>query len=125
MSHLRALVLFAAAVALAGCSSGAADKAGGSGAARVLSIGDSNSSDQSDTAAIQHFAAQVDKRSGGSLRIHITYGAAGSATPYVEERVIRAVQSGRFDLGWTGARAWDEVGVKSFRALQAPFLITS
>src|SRR5262249_40948591 len=28
------------------------------------------------------------------------------------------------DLGWIGTRAWDELGVKSFQALQAPFLIT-
>ena len=60
-----------------------------------------------------------------TLRVRITYVAAGTATPYVEERTIAAVRGGRFDLGWIGARAWDEVGVKSFRALQAPFLITS
>ncbi len=125
MSRLRALVLLATAAALAGCSSGAADKAGGSKAPRVLTLGDSDASDQPDTAAIQHFAAQVEKLSGGSLRIDIRYQAAGAATPDVEERVIREVQAGRFDLGWIGARAWDEVGVESFRALQAPFLITS
>src|SRR5438093_4910892 len=124
MARVQTLLLLAAAAALAGCSSGAANKAGGSETPRVLTVGDSDNSDQPDTAAIQHFAAQVDKLSGGSLRIHIKYQAAGAATPYVEERIIRAVQSGRFDLGWIGARAWDEVGVKSFRAPQAPFLIT-
>jgi TRAP-type C4-dicarboxylate transport system substrate-binding protein len=35
------------------------------------------------------------------------------------------VQAGTFDLGWVGSRAWDEFGVTSFEALQAPFLITS
>jgi len=125
MSCVRVLVLVAAAAALAGCTSGAANKAGGSEAPTVLTVGDSNSPDQPDTAAIRHFAAQVDKLSHGSLRIRIVYGAAGAATPYVEERVIRAVQSGRFDLGWIGARAWDEVDVSGFRALQAPFLITT
>ena len=29
------------------------------------------------------------------------------------------------DLGWIGARAWDTLGVRSFQALQAPFLIDS
>ena len=102
-----------------------ADKAGGSSTPVVLRLADSNNSDQPDTGALEYFAAQVAKRSGGTLRIRITYLAAGSATPHVEERTIAAVRAGRFDLGWIGARAWDEVGVKSFRALQAPFLITS
>jgi TRAP-type C4-dicarboxylate transport system substrate-binding protein len=124
MNGARVLPLVAAAL-LAGCSSSAGDKAGGSHAPTVLTVADSDSIDQPDTAAIQHFATQVAKRSGGSLRIHIAYQAAGSATPYVEERVIRSVQAGRYDLGWIGARAWDEVGNNSFRALQAPFLITS
>jgi TRAP-type C4-dicarboxylate transport system substrate-binding protein len=34
------------------------------------------------------------------------------------------VEKGEFELGWIGARAWDELGVTSFQALQAPFLIT-
>src|SRR5690348_4029491 len=117
MSRVQALVVVASAALLAGCTSGAANKAGGSQTPRVLTVGDSDSSDQPDTAAIQHFAAQVDKLSHGSLRIRIVYGAGGSETPYVEERVIRAVKAGHFDLGWIGARAWDEVGVTSFRAL--------
>ena len=124
MAH-RTVALVLAAGLLAGCSSGAADKAGGSSTPVVLRLADSNNSDQPDTGALEYFAAQVAKRSGGSLRIRITYLAAGSATPYVEERTIAAVRAGRFDLGWIGARAWDEVDVKSFRALQAPFLITS
>ena len=121
----RAVALVLAAGLLAGCGSGAADKAGGSSTPVVLRLADSNNSDQPDTGALEYFAAQVAKRSAGSLRIRITYLAAGSATPYVEQRTITAVRGGRFDLGWIGARAWDEVGVKSFRALQAPFLITS
>ena len=121
----RAVALGVVAALLAGCGSGAADKAGGSSTPVVLRLADSNNSDQPDTGALEYFAAQVAKRSGGSLRLRITYLAAGSATPDVEERTIAAVRAGRFDLGWIGARAWDEVGVMSFRALQAPFLITS
>jgi TRAP-type C4-dicarboxylate transport system substrate-binding protein len=121
----RTIALALAVGLLAGCGSGAADKAGGSATPLVLRLADSNNSDQPDTGALEYFAAQVAKRSGGSLRIRITYTAAGSATPYVEQRTIALVRAGHFDLGWVGARAWDEVGVKSFRALQAPFLITS
>jgi TRAP-type C4-dicarboxylate transport system substrate-binding protein len=121
----RTVALLLAVGLLAGCGSGAADKAGGPSTPVVLRLADSNNSDQPDTGALEYFAAQVAKRSGGSLRVRITYLAAGSATPYVEERTITAVRAGHYDLGWIGARAWDEMGVKSFRALQAPFLITS
>src|SRR3954451_7064977 len=107
----RSVAFVLAAGLLAGCGSGAANKAGGSSTPVVLRLADSNNSDQPDTGALEYFAAQVAKRSGGSLRVRITYRAAGSATPYVEERTIGAVQAGRFDLGWIGARAWDEVGV--------------
>jgi TRAP-type C4-dicarboxylate transport system substrate-binding protein len=37
---------------------------------------------------------------------------------------VGLVQDGELDLGWIAARAWDTVGVTSFQALQAPFLIT-
>lgn len=110
---------------LAGCGSGAANKAGGSSTPLVLSLADSNNSDQPDADTIERFAAQVKKRSGGSLRIRITYLAAGSSSPYVETKTIDAVKRGQFDLGWVGARAWDLNGVTTFRALQAPFLVTS
>ena len=118
-------LLLVAALALTGCSSRAANKTGGSQAPAVLTVGDSDGSGQPDTAAIQQFAAQVKRLSHGSVRVHIVYEAAGSDTPRVEDHVIRAVQARRFDLGWVGARAWDGFGVKSFTALQAPFLITS
>ena len=121
----RTIGLLVAVGLLAGCGSGAANKAGGSSAPLVLRLADSNNSDQPDIDTIEHFAAQVRKRSGGAVRVQITFLAAGTASPYVETRTINAVRRGRYELGWIGARAWDLDGVKSFRALQAPFLITS
>jgi TRAP-type C4-dicarboxylate transport system substrate-binding protein len=91
----------------------------------VLTLADSNNSDQPDTPNLAHFAAEVARRSHGSLKVKIVFQAAGSETPQVERQTIRLVQSGRYDLGWIGSRAWDLVGVKSLRALQAPFLIGS
>lgn len=124
MTH-RTIGLLLAAALLASCGSGAANKAGGSRTPLVLRLADSNNSDQPDTATIRYFAAQVQKRSGGSLRVRITFLAAGSSSPFVETRTIAAVKRGHYDLGWIGARAWDLNGINSFRALQAPFLITS
>jgi TRAP-type C4-dicarboxylate transport system substrate-binding protein len=113
---------------LVGCDAGhtmsAADKAGGSGAPVVLRLADSGFIDQPDAPAVQYFATQVATLSGGSLRVHVVFGAAGDKVPDIEPQTARLVREGRFDLGWIGARAWDELGVKSLQALQAPFLIT-
>lgn len=122
------LAAVVAAATSAGCSSGhnssAADKAGGSAAPVVLRLADSDAVDQPDTPTVRYFAGQVAKLSGGSLRVQITFQAGGDKVPDVEARTARLVRAGTFDLGWIGARAWDHLGVKSFQALQAPFLIT-
>ena len=39
--------------------------------------------------------------------------------------MIGDVEAGKADLGWTGSRAFDSVGVASFDALHAPLLIDS
>jgi hypothetical protein len=85
----------------------------------------SDSSDLAESRLVRYFAAQVGKLSGGKLRVQVTFLAAGAGTPDVEVRTVDLVRAGRFDLGWVAARAWDELGVKGFQALQAPFLITS
>src|SRR5207244_6643586 len=45
--------------------------------------------------------------------------------PSYESKTIDAVRRGQADLGAVGARVWDAFGVKSFRALVAPFLVDS
>lgn len=124
VSRLAVAAVLVAAV-LAGCGSGATNKAGGSGTPTVLRLADSDNTDQPSTEAVLHFAAEVNKLSHGSLRVHVTFEAAGSATASVEQKTIKAVHSGNYDLGVVGARAWDETGVNSFQALQAPFLVTT
>ncbi len=113
-----------------GCSarhrSNVADKAGGSGGGPVvLRLGVSDGPGLAESRLARYFAAQVARLSQGKLRIRVTFLAAGSSTPDVEARTIELVRAGRFDLGWVAARAWDELGVKRFQALQAPFLITN
>ena len=112
-----------AAIAAAGCGSGA-DKAGNPEAPVVLRLADPYDSTMSDAEALQWIVKRVDRISRGKLRIRIVYNAAGDTIAGVEAQVARMVESGKFDLGWIGTRAWDELGVKSFQALQAPFLIT-
>jgi TRAP-type C4-dicarboxylate transport system substrate-binding protein len=119
------VAMLAAALSIAGCGSGAANKAGGSHTSVVLSLADSDGSTLPSVDAVEHFAARVERNSGGSLRVQVVFQAGGNAVPRVESRTIDLVRSGHFDLGVVGARAWDLSGNKSFRALQAPFLITS
>ena len=91
----------------------------------MLSLGSRDAGSDPDTPIAEYFAAQVKKISGGKLRIHVVLDAAGDDVPDTEARIVRMVRDGRLDLGWIGARVWDELGVTSFQALQAPFLIDS
>jgi TRAP-type C4-dicarboxylate transport system substrate-binding protein len=118
------LVIFAAAGCGSSASQSTADKSGGSGAPVVLRLADPYDSTITDAAALQWIVKRVDSISHGKLRIRIVYNAAGDKIAGVEAQVARMVEKGQFDLGWIGTRAWDELGVKSFQALQAPFLVT-
>ena len=125
--YLSVLLIFAL---LAGCSVGgdeeASDKAGGSGAPVVLEMAYPYKprEGQPDEAALRYFAGRVAQLSDGGMRVRISFNAAGEEVPEIEARVARMVRSGKFDLGWIATRVWDQFGVKSFQALQAPFLIT-
>ena len=81
--------------------------------------------DEPDAPVARFFASRVAALSGGSLRVRVVFDAAGQQVVDPEARVARMVRDGRFDLGWIGSRAWDLLGVTSFQALQAPFLVTS
>ena len=73
---------------------------------------------------INHFARQVRQLSGAQMGIRILWNVAQGATD-IEQVTVSLVRDGKVDLGWIGARAWDTLGVRSFQALQAPFLIDS
>lgn len=118
-----------AVAVLTGCATShrvrGADKAGGSDAPLVLRLGDVDTQDDPNTTwVLEYFGNQVAKLSGGTLRVRLIYDAAGHERPDVEAQVARKVRDGGFDLGWIGAAAWDELGVTSFQALHAPFLVT-
>lgn len=125
------LAVLLAAVVLAGCSlsdddDAASDKAGGSDAPVVLRLAYAYKprEGQPDEPALRYFAGRVAELSDGGVRVRISFNAAGEDVPGTEARVARMVRRGDFDLGWVAARVWDQLGVESFQALQAPFLIT-
>lgn len=118
-------VVLCTTLAAACTSHRAADKVGGPRGPTVLRLGASDPEDAAESMQARYFAAEVRKLSRGRVRIAVTFEAAGAGTPDVEPRTIELVRSGRYDLGWVATRAWDELGVTSFQAVQAPFLITN
>ena len=68
------------------------------------------------------FAAAVGRLSGGSMRIRVANSWRETDADY-ERGIVTDVRSGRVPLGIVGVRVWDTLGVPSFRALVAPFLI--
>ena len=121
------VALVTAATAVAGCtsSSSSPDKGGGSTAPLVLRLGAAYDGRQSDARYVRTFAELVERLSHGRMQVDVHFGVGGDAVADPEVQTANAVRTGRFDLGWIGARAWDELGVTTFQALQTPFLITN
>jgi TRAP-type C4-dicarboxylate transport system substrate-binding protein len=120
-ASVRPVVLLAVMAMLAGCGSSGFDKAGSQ--ARhpvVLTLADFSG----DTGELDGFAARVARLSGGTMRIEIKDRWRFGQVKY-ENGLIGDVRAGKADLGVVGSRAWDSVGVGSFRALGAPLLIDS
>jgi len=118
------IVLAALAVAAAGCGPGNLDKAGGVIPKQVVLT---LANDSSDLSGAQPFASAVRQLSHGALLIKIVGPSARlqDLNMTSEAPVVRAVQADRAQLGATGTQAFDTLGVTSFQALQAPFLINS
>jgi TRAP-type C4-dicarboxylate transport system substrate-binding protein len=110
-----------AALLVGGCASSGSNKAGGQ-ARRVttLTLADAENTPE----AAQAFADAVNKLSGGSLQITIKLNWRAGIPDY-ESALIKDVEQGKADLGIAGVRAFDTVGVDSFQAFVAPFLIDS
>jgi TRAP-type C4-dicarboxylate transport system substrate-binding protein len=81
-------------------------------------------SGSSGSGELQVFADEVASRSDGAVRIKFKNEWRNGQRNF-EVGLIGDVRAGKADLGVVGSRAWDAVGVQSFDALQAPFLIGS
>jgi TRAP-type C4-dicarboxylate transport system substrate-binding protein len=114
-------VTLVAALLAAGCGGSAADKAGGEHRKpKLLRMANAAGTARE----LEPFAREVAKRSHGSLRI--TFVNEWRPRQRDSERgVIRDVQANEIAMGWVGSRAFDEVGISAFDALQAPFAIDS
>ena len=124
----RASLAAVLAVVLAGCGGSGGDKAGGREetlAKPVAPVGKPVTLTlvSYDDLWTSEFAAAAKRLSGGTIRIERRLG--GGALLDYERRHLERVRAGEADLAGVGARAWDRLGVTSFRALVAPFLVDS
>lgn len=108
-------------LAAAACTSAGGDKAGGSSPKVVmLSLGDV----ENDPSSVQPYADAVKALSGGTLQIQIKLNWR-RGDPQNEGALIKDVERGKANLGVVPVRSFDTVGIDSFQAMQAPFLIDS
>jgi TRAP-type C4-dicarboxylate transport system substrate-binding protein len=111
------LLVAAAALAMAGCSVNkvgqVADPSVTLEALSALSVDDTSD-----------FVKELEADSGGALNVDIR-PSTRMGMPDAEAGVIDDVRGGRADIGMVGSRGLDFVGVTSYDALTAPFLIDS
>src|SRR5262245_30412851 len=122
LAGIGALAL-AAFLLLVVAACGEGDKAGGAAAQHVAVVRLVSFNADMDP-QLQLFANYFARESHGSVRVDIVLGYR-SHDPQGEKDVIGDVRAGKAELAWVGARAWESVGISSFRALVAPFLIDS
>ncbi|HZQ64947.1 MAG TPA: TRAP transporter substrate-binding protein DctP [Gaiellaceae bacterium] len=113
-----ALVVLVSAATLAGTAS-----PGRSTAPVTLKIAIRDGDFGGDPAA-GDFVSRVQRLSHGALQLEVE-SYWGSGAHDAEQQLVRAVSTGKVDLGIVGTRAMDELGVRSFQALTAPLLVDS
>src|SRR5262249_17454213 len=119
---LASVVALVLAACTSGSTSGTDDKAGGDAEPIVLTLADFSFSPVS-VVGVKDFVDRVEQLSGGAVRIDVKSDWDGEVYHSdIEQRVVRDVAAGKADLGWVGTRAFDSLGVDSFRALNAPML---
>jgi len=94
-------------------------------AARVLRLGTQEDGNVPTRVQVEEFVRQVGERSGGRLVIEPVFRAGGDEVRGWDQIVARKAISGELEMAVVPSRAWDTEGVLSFRALSAPFLVSS
>src|SRR5215469_4360072 len=123
LARRTSIIFVAWALGLTACGQAGLDKAGDVVPKPVVLT---LANDSSDPAGAQPFATAVSQLSHGALVIRIIGPSARlAAQNSYETLLVKEVQTGKAQLGITGTQAFDPVGISSFDALQAPFLIDS
>jgi TRAP-type C4-dicarboxylate transport system substrate-binding protein len=111
------------AIGAMGCGGAGDDRAGGKRPPKAVTLTLANPLPQPDE--LRPFVDEVERISDGKIEISFRNGWLGWPWRRTEAALIRDVAAGRADLGWVGSRAWTDVGVTSFDALHAPFVVDS
>ncbi len=90
----------------------------------VLRVGTDDDANTPGGQQIEHFADEVARLSGGAVSIEPVWHAAGDTSRW-DQAVGRMLLDGELDLAMVPSRAWDDLGVTSLTALNAPFLVTT
>lgn len=115
----------AAAILLTATACASSTKAGGKVTHPITLVMQASDAPDTDANSI-YFSKQVQQRSGGRIRIVVRSSRYSSADIRNEPRLVRALRSGKVDMAYVPARAWEEASpVTAFRALQAPLLVTN
>jgi TRAP-type C4-dicarboxylate transport system substrate-binding protein len=113
-----------AGLVLSSCTTGTADKGGGSGGVLTLTLASPEVPGRPGSRDVDFFVEQVGSASDGRMRVEADWDVAEGA-PSFDQVTAQQVIDGTSDLGFIPARAWDTFGVTTLQALQAPFLVTS
>jgi TRAP-type C4-dicarboxylate transport system substrate-binding protein len=116
-----AVAAIAVAVGVTACSGSGVDKAGGGRTATALVL---TLASRDDSDAATAFTAAVAHVSHGSIRIEVRDGWRRTQANHARG-LVDDVRQAKVQLAIVGAGAWDSMGVNSFRALLAPFLVES
>jgi TRAP-type C4-dicarboxylate transport system substrate-binding protein len=113
-----------ATLLLAGCGGAARTDKSGAAARETVTL-ELQMPDAGDAVG-ERFAAEVMRRSGGSVRVRIDRAEPyDSRDPTAELRLARALEAGKEDMAYLPARAWAADGNQAFAALLAPFVVTT
>lgn len=121
---LKAPISVAVVLLASACSGSDGDKAGGDAVEKPVVLTLANTDPDPANIDSADFVAAVERLSRGKIRIEVKFGWRSSqTTERAEESAIDDVQAGKIDLAVIPARVWDRLGVTSFQALLAPFLV--
>lgn len=113
MRHICALAAALALVAVTGCSNS------GRESSRTLRLASADPAGVEHDPAVSFFVDRVAKLSNGRLRIAVDEHWA----PGREKELLLDVARGDADLGWSHTSSFEQLGVRSFDALDAPMLV--
>ena len=118
----KTVMAMAVILAFSACTD-SADKAGGRGLQDVTVLEIAQPNDVA-PAQVQAYAAEVEKQSHGSLRLHFNDVWRKGEVDF-EKHTLEDVMSRPMLGAWVGVRSFDLIGVTSFQPLVAPLLVDS